>query len=318
MSFLAFILKRSSSLSRQSNDQEFANMASTLLERAETSENADKLMRSIIGWFRKTLQGSWRLLTLPLLLFVIVPLLSLFFRSTFSDFLKTLNQAQVIQALCLSLVTSLTATAITIAAGTPVAYLLAQPRSHFHRIVDTIIDLPTVLPPSVAGVALLMAFGRRGLLGPYLASFGINIPFTTLAVILAQTFVASPFYVKAAAIGFSAIDPELKQAAALDGASRAQTFRHVTLPLSWMSLLSGGVMTWARALGEFGATILFAGNFQGTTQTMPLAIYIGFETDLNVALTLSIILVCFSFLTLMIVKHFLHRRLEADLEPVSL
>ena len=278
------------------------------------SNNFDRL--------RKNLNGTWRLLALPLLLFISIPLVALFLRTSFADFFNTLNQAQVIQALSLSLLSSLSATAITLIVGTPVAYLLAQPRSRFHgiipvfgwdRVVDTIIDLPTVLPPSVAGVALLMAFGRRGLFGPFLDSIGVGIPFTFLAVILAQTFVASPFYVKAAAIGFSAIDPELRQAAALDGANRLQIFRHVTLPLSWMSLVSGGVMTWARALGEFGATILFAGNFQGKTQTMPLAIYIGFESDLNVALTLSIILVCFSFLTLMIVKHFLHRRLDPEI-----
>ena len=159
-----------------------------------------------------------------------------------------------------------------------------------------------------------MAFGRKGLLGPFLAGLGINLPFTFAAVVLAQTFVAAPFYVKAATIGFAGIDLELKQAAALDGANRWQVFRYVTLPLSWMALLSGSVMTWARALGEFGATILFAGNFQGTTQTMPLAIYVGFETDLNVAVTLSIILVCFSFLTLLIVKRILHHRLKSDLD----
>jgi len=193
-----------------------------------------------------------------------------------------------------------------------VAYLLAQRRYRLNRIVDTLIDLPTVLPPAVAGVALLMAFGRKGLFGPFLDSLGITIPFTQIAVILAQIFIASPFYVKAATLGFAAIDPELKQAAALDGANRWQIFRHIILPLSWMSLLSGSVMTWARALGEFGATIIFAGNFPGRTQTMPLAIYIGFEIDLNIALTLSIILVCFSFLTLVIVKGILHHRLDHE------
>jgi molybdate transport system permease protein len=194
--------------------------------------------------------------------------------------------------------------------GTPVAYLLSKRHFRFYRLVDTLIDLPTVLPPAVAGVALLMAFGRRGLFGPWLEIAGINIPFTVIAVVMAQTFLAAPFYVKAAAIGFSAIGPELKEAAALDGANRWQIFRYVTLPLSWMALLSGSVMTWARALGEFGATIIFAGNFPGRTQTMPLAIYIGFEIDLNVALTLAIILISFSFLTLVIVKGFLHRRLD--------
>jgi len=142
---------------------------------------------------------------------------------------------------------------------------------------------------------------------------GFSIPFTVIAVIMAQTFVAASLYVKAAAIGFAAIDPELKQAAALDGASRWQVFRFVTLPLSWMSLLSGSVMTWARALGEFGATIIFAGNFPGRTQTMPLAIYIGFEVDINITIALSIILIFFSFFTLLVVKGILHRRFDAHM-----
>jgi molybdate transport system permease protein len=127
---------------------------------------------------------------------------------------------------------------------------------------------------------------------------------------MAQMFVASPFYIKSATIGFSGINKELKQAAALDGANRWQIFRYIILPLSGSALLSGGVMTWARALGEFGATIIFAGNFPGRTQTMPLATYIGFEIELNVALTLSIVLICFSFLTLLLVKGVLHRRLS--------
>jgi molybdate transport system permease protein len=254
----------------------------------------------------------WKWLAFPLLLFIAFPLLALFLRTPWSHFFSNLNQTQVVQAVTLSLLTSIITTALTLIAGTPVAYLLAQRRFRLYRAIDTLIDLPTVLPPSVAGVALLMAFGRKGLFGPALAALEINVPFTTLAVILAQTFIAAPLYVKAASIGFSAIDPELKQAAALDGANRWQTFRFVTLPLSWMALLSGSVMTWARALGEFGATIIFAGNFPGRTQTMPLAIYIGFEIDLNVALTLAIILICFSFLTLLVVKGFLHRRLDEN------
>ncbi len=256
------------------------------------------------------LSRFWIWLALPLLLFIMIPLAALFLRTSFQGFFATLSQAQVLNAISLSLGTSLATTLVTLIFGTPVAYLLSHQRSRIHPIVDTIIDLPTILPPSVAGIALLMAFGRKGLLGPILSSLGINIPFTLAAVILAQTFVSAPFYVRAAAIGFANIDAELKQAAALDGANRWQTFRYVIMPLSWLALASGGVMTWARALGEFGATILFAGNFQGKTQTMPLAIYVGFETDLNVALTLSIILVCLSFLLLIVVKHFLHRKLE--------
>lgn len=265
------------------------------------------------GW----LKGSWQLLALPLLLFIVIPLLALFLRISPGDMLETLLQKQVMQALRLSLISSLSATALTLLAGTPLAYLLSQRRLPFYRMIDTIIDLPTVLPPSVAGVALLMAFGRKGLLGPFLTTLGFNIPFTFGAVILAQTFVAAPFYVKAAAIGFAGIDFELKQAAALDGANRWQIFRYVTLPLSWMALVSGAVMTWARALGEFGATILFAGNMQGITQTMPLAIYVGFETDLPVALTLSIILVCCSFLILMFVKRLLLRSSQNAAETAA-
>jgi len=262
------------------------------------------------GWFERTMNSSWRLLSLPLLLFIALPILALFLRANPTDFLANLKQSQVVKAINLSLLTSVITIIVTWVLGTPVAYLLAQRRFRFRRLVDTLIDLPTVLPPAVAGVALLMAFGRRGLFGPWLETTGISIPFTIIAVVMAQTFLAAPFYIKAAAIGFAAIDPELKQAAALDGANRAQVFRHITMPLSWAALLSGSVMTWARALGEFGATIIFAGNFPGRTQTMPLAIYIGFEIDMNVALTLSMILISFSFLTLVIVKSILHRRLD--------
>jgi molybdate transport system permease protein len=151
-------------------------------------------------------------------------------------------------------------------------------------------------------VALLMAFGRRGLVGAWLASLGITLPFTPLAVVLAQSFIAAPLYIKSATLGFTGVDCELRRAAALDGANRWQTFRYIIIPMSWNALLSGIVMTWARALGEFGATIIFAGNFPGRTQTMPLAIYIGFELDISAALALSAILIGLSFVVLAIVK----------------
>lgn len=252
----------------------------------------------------------WQILALPYLLFLILPILAIFTRSSLVDLWATLNQRQVMQAITLSLATSACSTLLTILIGTPVAYLLTRRQNHWYRALDTLIDLPTVLPPSVAGVALLMAFGRRGLLGPWLEIAGISLPFTFAGVVIAQTFVASPFYIKSAALGFAAISQELKQAAGLDGASRWQTLRYIILPLSWTALLSGCVMTWARAMGEFGATIIFAGNFPGRTQTMPLAIYLGFELDLRVALTLSVILVCFSFMILLLVKGFLHRQVD--------
>jgi molybdate transport system permease protein len=170
-----------------------------------------------------------------------------------------------------------------------------------------LIDLPLVLPPAVAGIALLMAFGRRGVLGGVLNNLGIHIAFTPLAVIIVQVFVAAPFYIKSATLGFSNIDQELEQSAALDGASSPQVFRLLTIPLSWSALLGGSVMSWARALGEFGASIIFAENLPGRTQTMPLAVYIGFELDLDIALTLSVILILFSFLALLIAKYILNR-----------
>jgi molybdate transport system permease protein len=208
------------------------------------------------------------------------------------------------------LLTTLITLGVTVVFGTPVAYLLARYQFPFRKAIDTLLDLPTVLPPSVAGVALLMAFGRRGLMGDWLDTWGIHIAFTQTAVILVQTFVAAPFFVKAAMLGFAGVDKDLEQAAALDGASTPQVFRLVTLPLAWTALLNGAVMTWARALGEFGATIIFAGNFPGRTQTMPLAIYLGFELNLDVALTLSAILVGCSFLVLMVVKGVLNREVD--------
>jgi len=255
---------------------------------------------------------SWKLLALPLVFFIAVPLLALLTRIPISQLIDNLKQEQIRQAITLSLTTSTTTALVTLLFGTPVAYLLAHRRFRFYRVLDTLIDLPTVLPPSVAGVSLLMAFGRRGMFGAWLTSMGVNIPFTFIAVIMAQTFVASSLYIKAATIGFVNIDPELKQAAALDGANRWEIFRYIVLPLAWMSILSGSVMTWARALGEFGATIIFAGNFPGRTQTMPLSIYIGFEIDLDVAITQAVILICFSFLTLIFVKGVLHNRMNFD------
>ena len=248
-----------------------------------------------------------RALSVPLLAFFALPLLALLLRASPAHLLANLRQPQVLQAIFLSLSTTMIATAVTVFFGTPLAYALARKYLPYQRVIDTLIDLPTVLPPAVAGVALLMAFGRRGILGSLLNSMRVDIAFTTIAVIMAQTFIAAPFYIKAAVLGFSGIEPELEQAASLDGANSWEVFRYVIVPLSWTALLSGSVMTWARALGEFGATIIFAGNFPGRTQTMPLAIYIGFELNLDVALTLSVILVGFSFIALMIVKGILRR-----------
>jgi molybdate transport system permease protein len=252
------------------------------------------------------LSRIWRLASFPLLIFLSLPILALFLRISPADLVENLRQPDVLQAIALSLVTTLISTIIIILAGTPLAYSQARGQFRFSRLVDTLIDLPLVLPPAVAGVALLMAFGRRGILGGVLDDLGLHIAFTPVAVIIVQVFVAAPFYIKSATLGFSNIDQELEQAAALDGASSPQIFRFLTIPLSWSALLGGGVMSWARALGEFGATIIFAGNFPGRTQTMPLAIYIGFELDLDIALTLSVILILLSFFALIVAKHILN------------
>jgi molybdate transport system permease protein len=251
--------------------------------------------------------GLPSLLSIPLLLFFVIPVIALIGRTTPAALLANVGRPQVAQAIWLSLRTTLAATALAVVFGAPVGYLLARRRFPGWRLLDTLVDLPTVLPPSVAGVALLVAFGRQGLVGGWLAGLGISVAFTPLAVVLAQLFVAAPLFVRAASIGFAGIDRELEQAAAIDGASRAQNFRFITLPLAYSAMLSGAVLTWARALGEFGATILFAGNFPGRTQTMPLAIYIGFETDLDLAITLSVILIGTSFLVLVLVKLMLQR-----------
>lgn len=256
-----------------------------------------------------TWREPWWLASLPMLLFLALPLLALLLSIPPGELIENMSKPQVRQAILISIKTTTITTGVAIIFGTPVAYLLARRRFPFRRAVDTLIDLPIVLPPAVAGVALLITFGRQGLIGSWLAELGVSIAFTQTAVIMAQTFVAAPFYIKAASIGFAAVNVDLEQAASIDGAGTWQLFRHVTVPLAWAAMLSGSVMTWARALGEFGATILFAGNYLGRTQTMPLAIYIGFELDLNIALTLAAIMVVLSFLVLFLVKGLLNREL---------
>lgn len=229
-----------------------------------------------------------------LVLFLTLPLAALVIRALPLGLNAWLGK-ETLDALQLSLTTASLATLLSCIIGTPVAYLLARENFRGKTIIDTLIDLPMVLPPAVAGIALLMAFGRRGVLGPTLDAFGIQLPFTTAAVILAEAFVAAPFYVRSAKAGFGGVDRKLEQTSALLGVSNLKTFFRITLPLAAPSLFGGMLMTWARALGEFGATIMFAGNFPGRTQTMPLAIYSGLESNLDTALALSMILVVVSF-----------------------
>lgn len=256
--------------------------------------------------------NSTRLLLLvPILgvsLFLLLPLSAIFLKVLPADGTwAALHQPVVTEALWLSMLTSLCSLGLALVLGTPLAYLLARYRFPGAALVDTLIDLPMVLPPTVAGVALLMTFGRRGILGSYFDLFGIHIAFTTVAVVLAQSFVSIPFYIRAARAGFQSVDQELERVAYTLGHSHLSTFIRVTIPLAFPALLSGAVMTWARALGEFGATIMFAGNLIGRTQTMPLAIYTAMESDLTIALVLSSILIIVSFSVLFSVRYLLHR-----------
>ncbi len=197
----------------------------------------------------------------------------------------------VIAAAVLSLGTTAISVLFIILLGTPAAYVFARYEFPFKSILNLLIELPIVMPPVVAGLALLIAFGRRGLLGPPLAVLGIELPFSTAAVVIAQVFVASPFYIRAAQARFASMPRELEEAASIDGAGSWRILTDVFLPLSWPSLLIGLVLSWSRALGEFGATILFAGNLPGRTQTMPLLVYGALERDIHAAMWVAIVLI---------------------------
>ncbi|SNC62341.1 molybdate transport system permease protein [Kytococcus aerolatus] len=232
---------------------------------------------------------------------VAVPLVALLLRADWVAMPGVLGRESVQQALVLSLTSSSVATALSVLCGVPLAWWLAasDQRGAFRRRVAAgvraLVTLPLVLPPAVGGVALLMAFGRTGLLGQRLdAWFGVTLPFTPAAVVLAQTFVAMPFLVTTVDGALAQRDRSLEEAAWTCGADAWQTFRRVTLPLAAPSLLAGVVLCWARALGEFGATIVFAGNLPGSTQTMPLAVYLTMQNDPQAAVTLSVVLLLVS------------------------
>jgi molybdate transport system permease protein len=246
-----------------------------------------------------------------LYLFALVPLVAIAVRVPAGVLRRHLGDPVVVDALRLSLGTSLAATALCAALGLPAAYLLARYRVPGREWLDTLADLPMTVPPVVAGVGLLMAFGRMGLLGRYLEGFGIRIAFTVLAVVLAQAFVAAPFLFKAARAGFEAVDPELEQTALTLGADRWQAFRYVTLPLARPALLAGLTLTWARAMSEFGATLMFAGNLPGKTQTLPLAVMSAMESDLETALSLAVLSLLAAGAALLVAKAALGARGES-------
>jgi molybdate transport system permease protein len=233
------------------------------------------------------------------LMFLVLPLAGLLIRAPWSTLPQRLAEPEVRAALRLSLQTATVATVLCLVLGVPLAWLLARVDFPGRRLVRALVTVPLVLPPVVGGVALLLVFGRRGLIGSWLdANFGLTLPFTTTGVVLAEAFVAMPFLVIAVEGALRGADTRYEEAAATLGAGRWTTFTHVTLPLVAPGVAAGAVLCWARALGEFGATITFAGNFPGRTQTMPLAVYLALETDLDAAIVLSLLLLTVSVVIL--------------------
>jgi molybdate transport system permease protein len=234
--------------------------------------------------------------------FLVLPLVALLTRVPWDRLAGTVTSPAVLDALRLTVVTSLAASAVAFLVGVPLAWLLARVDFPGRSLVRTLVVVPLVLPPVVGGVALLAAFGRAGLLGPPLRDgLGVTLPFTTAGVVVAHAFVAMPFFVLAVEGALRASDEEYDAVAATLGASRWTVFRRVTLPLAWPGVVAGLVLAWARSLGEFGATITFAGNYQGTTRTMPSAIYTALQSDQDAALVLSVVLLatCVAVLVLL-------------------
>ncbi|HEU4525047.1 MAG TPA: ABC transporter permease [Gemmatimonadales bacterium] len=223
-----------------------------------------------------------------------LPVVALFLRVPPARLLARFRDDALLEALRLSLLTSVAATLVVMLLGLPVAYLLATKRFPGKRLLEVLLELPMVLPPTVAGVGLLLAFGRQGLAGGALGALGLSLPFSTLAVIVAQSFVAAPFFIAATRAGLAEVDRRYLDAAATLRSPPSRTLFRVMLPLALPSLVAGAAMTWARALGEFGATITFAGNMPGVTQTMPLAVYLALQTDLDAAVAMSVLMLTLS------------------------
>lgn len=236
-------------------------------------------------------------------LFLTLPLIGILARAPWSDIGAELRTEELRTSLRLSIQCASLATIVSMVLGIPLAWVLARVQFPGRSVLRALVTLPLVLPPVVGGVALLYAFGRRGVIGSYLYdSFGISLPFTTAGVVVAETFVAMPFLVIAVEGALRALDVRYEDAAATLGASRWFTFRHVTLPALGPGIAAGAVLCWARALGEFGATITFAGNFPGTTQTMPLAVYLALQSNPESALILSLVLLLVSVVILVALR----------------
>jgi molybdate transport system permease protein len=238
-------------------------------------------------------------LTAVAIAFIVLPLVAIFTQGSLRDGLR---QPGAWTALQISLETSTVSLALMLVFGTPIAYLLGTTEFRGKTLLTTLFELPLVLPPAVAGLGLLMAFGRLGLIGPQLSALGIELPFTKAAVVMAMTFVASPLYLRQAIAAFEAVEPDLLDASRTLGAGPARTFFRVAIPVAGSGLGAGAVLAWARAVGEFGATILFAGSLAGVTETAPVAIYLGFAQSLDQALALGAVLIAVSGVVLLSAK----------------
>jgi molybdate transport system permease protein len=250
------------------------------------------------SWFTAILVAALALA----LVFLTVPIVAIFTQSTPGELVSSLGDQESLDALRLSLMTTSIALAVIVIVGTPAAYLLATRSFRGRSLVITLIELPLVLPPAVAGIALLAALGPNGLIGGALEDAGVRLVFETAGVVVALIFVASPFYLRQAQAAFEAVNPAWLEASRTLGAGEAKTLARVAIPAAGSGLLTGGALAWGRALGEFGATLIFAGSFQGITQTTPLAIVDLFGTDLDAALALSAVLVAVSGALLLAVK----------------
>jgi molybdate transport system permease protein len=251
---------------------------------------------------RRAFEAALVVATAIALAFLLLPLLALFLRVSPDDLVAQLTSDVALDALWVTLKTGVIAHAFVLAVGTPAAYLLGTREFRGRSLVVAALEVPLVLPPAVAGIALLAAFGRRGLLGDSFEALGISIPFTQVAVVMAVVFVASPFYIRQGIAAFAAVDRMLLDASRTLGASPMRTFRRIALPLAAGGLGAGSALAWARGIGEFGATIMFAGSFQGETQTLPLAIYAQLDQERDVAIAIGALLVLVSVAILVAVK----------------
>ena len=235
--------------------------------------------------------------------FISLPFASLLLWTASENAWRAMASPVALDALFLSIKTTSISMAIILIVGTPAAYVLARAEFPGKRVVETLIDIPAVLPPSAAGIALLLTFGRFGLVGRHLEVLGVAVTFTTAAVVIAEIFVAGHFYVRQAAVGFAGVRRDVEEAALVDGAGRLSAFMRVTVPLAFPALVAGAMMAWARALGEFGATIIFAGSFRGVTQTIPLAIFAEFQGNIDAAVALSVLVLGFAFAVILTVRY---------------